>query len=211
MTTAPTLPARLPGKEIAKLFNVDPTRISQLLRKGVLKKGADGLIDVAEAMAFRHAQVNAESARVLTQSYSNGKSESPPKITPFSTLSADELEILGLDLPQIDSAKPTYGDGGRLIELRARKLESEIGRSEIKAQRESGELVLRSRVHTSGFKAGKLIASILSNLPAEVAAIFAEPERKAEVRAHMQTRIDQVMHALHSALKEQGADVDPLS
>lgn len=211
MPENPTLPARLPGKDIAKLFNVDPSRISQLVRKGVLRKDADNMISVAEAMAFRHAQVSTETARTLTQGYSNGKTQSGPKVTAFANLSAEDREVLGLDdEPLAAGPSVIHGDGGRLLALRAQKLEGEIERNRIRAARESGELVPREAVHVAGFKAGKLISGILQNVPAEIAAIFAEPERKAEVRAHMQTRIDQVLHALHSALKEHTVDVDPL-
>jgi phage terminase Nu1 subunit (DNA packaging protein) len=205
---AAEVPKRLNARAVALLFGITEQRVSQLVRKGKLRKGADGLIAVEDAMTLRASQVNTELARTLGQTYSNGQGRvSPAKITPVSpgyALSDEDRAALG---EEPEPQTPNYlTANNELTQLRAEKLRADVERSQLKARREAGEVVSRHEVRRAGFEAGKLIASIIQNLPAEIASIFADPTKKAEVRSHVQTRVDQVQHALFTALKDHRTD-----
>lgn len=206
----PELPRKLPAREIAILFGVSEQRISQLKRKGALKPDSSNMYDVKEAMNMRGFQITEHGQRVLTQTYSNATGKvSPPKIVPLTEMSAEDREALGIEIdPATIAPSPNsvVASQSRISELREQKLRAELERAETRAKRERGELVDRAEVHTSFIAAGALIANILQNLPAEIAMIFADPDKKAEVRLKVQTRVDQAQHALYKALKDAGQD-----
>lgn len=205
------IPRKLPAREIAILFGVSEQRISQLKRKGVLKPDSANMYDRDEAKRQRGFQMSEHGVRVLMQTYGNGTGKvAPPKITPFTDMSAEDREALGIAPEETVVASPNsvVAAQTRISELREQKLRAELARAETRNARERGELVERAAVHTSFVEAGALIASILQNLPAEIAAIFADPDKKAEVRLKVQTRVDQAQHALYKALKDSGQD-DP--
>lgn len=209
----PELPRKLPARDIAILFGVSEQRISQLKRKGVLKPDSSNMYDVQEAMQMRGFQMSEHGVRVIGQEYGNGTGKvAPAKITPLNAvpeMSAEDREILGLDVDMstvAPSPNSAIAAQTRISELREQKLQAELDRARTRARKEAGELVERAQVQSSYIAAGALIANILQNLPAEIAAIFADPDTKAEVRLKVQTRIDQTQHALYSALKGYGQD-----
>ncbi len=61
-------------------------------------------------------------------------------------------------------------------------------------------------MQSSFIEAGARIAAILQNLPAEIASIFADPDKKAEVRLKVQTRVDQAQHTLYTSMRDYGED-----
>lgn len=201
-------PRRLPARGIAILFGVSEQRISQLKRKGHLKPDANNMYDVAECLKVRGFQVSEHGARVVAQTYGNGTGKiAPPKIEPVNgaALSDEDRELLGIgDAPIAPSPNSVVAQTSRLTALREEKLQAELDRARTRAARERGELIERAAVQSSFVSAGALIANILQNLPAEIAAIFADPETKSEVRLKVQTRVDQVQHALYTALKGHG-------
>ena len=209
----PELPRKLPAKGIAILFGVSEQRISQMKRKGQLKPDSANLYDVQQAMQLRGFQMSEHGVRVIGQEYGNGTgATSPAKITPVnpvSQMSAEDSEALGIEV-DIATVAPSPNSAiaaqTRISELREQKLQAELDRARTRAKREAGELVERAQVQSSFIAAGALVANILQNLPAELAAIFADPDTKAEVRLKVQTRIDQTHHALYSALKDFGQD-----
>lgn len=208
----PELPRMLPAKGIAKLFGVSEQRISQLKRKGVLTPDSTNLYSVEQAMQVRGMQMQEHAVRVIAQEYSNGTGQvAPAKVSP---LTQEDREALGIEVDVLDTSlvKPapsgTFAAQTRLHELREQKLQAELDRARTRARREAGELVERVKVQSSYIAAGALIANILQNLPTELAAVFADPDTKAEVRRKVQTRVDQAHHALYAALKGYGED-DP--
>jgi hypothetical protein len=210
----PELPRKLPAKGIAILFGVSEQRISQLKRKGQLTPDSANLYDVKQARELRGFQMSEHGVRVIGQQYGNGTPHvAQAKITPLNEvpMSAEDREALGIEV-DIATVTPSPNSAiaaqTRISELREQKLQAELDRARTRAQREAGELVERSRVQSSFISAGALVANILQNLPAEIAAIFADPATKAEVRLKVQTRIDQTHHALYAALKDFGTD-DP--
>jgi phage terminase Nu1 subunit (DNA packaging protein) len=214
-STLAELPAKLPARGIAILFGVSEQRISQLKRKGVLKPDSANMYSVKEAMQQRGFQMSEHGLRVVGQEFGNGTGKvAPAKITPINAvpeMSAEDRETLGIEIDEATvapSPNSVVAAQSRISELREQKLRAELARAETRAARERGELVERAAVHTSFVEAGALVASILQNLPAEIAAIFADPDKKAEVRLKVQTRVDQAQHALYKALKDCGQD-DP--
>jgi hypothetical protein len=211
----PELPRKLPAKGIAILFGVSEQRISQLKRKGQLNPDSTNLYDVKEAMQLRGFQMSEHGVRVIGQQYSNGTGQvAEAKITPVNevpALSAEDAEALGIEV-DIATVAPSPNSAiaaqTRIIELREEKLRSELDRAKTRAARERGDLVERAKVQSSYIAAGALISNILQNLPATIAAIFADPGTKTEVRLKVQTSIDQTHHALYQALKDFGLD-DP--
>lgn len=210
----PELPAKLPAKGLAILFGVSEQRISQLKRKGLLKPDANNMYPVKEAMAMRGFQLSEHGVRVVAQSYSNGTgSVSPPKgvaLTADALLSPEDREALGIgaDTPVTPSPNSTVAQTSRLTELREQKLQAELDRAKTRAAKERGELVERAEVHSSFLTAGALIANIMQSLPSEIAAIFADPNTKAEVRRKVEDRISQMQHSLYTALKNYGEPED---
>lgn len=211
----PELPRKLPAKGIAILFGVSEQRISQLKRKGQLNPDSTNLYDVKEAMQLRGFQMSEHGVRVIGQQYGNGTGQiAQAKINPINDvpdMTAEDAEALGIE---VDIAKVAPSPNSaiaaqtRISELREQKLQQELDRAKTRAQRERGELIERAKVQSSYIAAGALIANILQNLPAEIAAVFADPATKAEVRLKVQTRVDQTQHALYQALKDYGND-DP--
>lgn len=213
------LPAKVTARQLSILFGVSEQRISQMKRKGVLHPDANNLYSVAEAMRQRKFQMSEHGVRVIAQEYSNGTGKvSPAKVVPITDapLTAEDRTALGIEeggdtieVPA-DSVTPSPNSAfvaqTRISELREQKLRAEVERAETRAAKERGELVERANVHSSFVAAGALIASIMQNLPSEIANIFADPDKKSEVRAKVQTRIDQVQHALYKALKGFGED-----
>lgn len=201
----PELPRKLPAKSIATLFGVSEQRISQLKRQGKLHPDSANLYDVQEAMQLRGFQMSEHGVRVVAQQFSNGTGQiAHAKITPLNgvELSAEDREVFGVDMAQTRaSPHSVVAAQSRLSELREQKLQAELNRAETRLKRERGELVERAGVYSSGVTAGQAIANILQNLPAEIAAIFAEPDKKAEVRLKVQTRCEQAQYALFNALK----------
>lgn len=201
----PELPQKLPARAIAILFGVSEQRISQLKRKGLLTPDSSNMYEVKQAMQMRGFQMSEHGVRVVAQEYSNGTGKvSPAKVNPI-TLSDDDREVLGIDMGAVaPSPTSTFAAQSRISELREQKLQAELDRVKTRARREAGELVERAAVQTSFVAAGALIGTIMQNLPAEIASIFADPDKKAEVRHKVQTRVDQVQHALYSALRNYG-------
>lgn len=206
----PELPRKLPAKSIATLFGVSEQRISQLKRKGLLHPDNSNLYDVEEAMRVRGFQMSEHGVRVVAQQFSNGTGQvADAKITPLNgvELSAEDREVFGVDMAQTRaSPHSVVAAQSRLSELREQKLRAELDRAEARLKRERGELVERAGVYSAGVSAGQAIANILQNLPAEIASIFAEPDKKAEVRLKVQTRCDQAQYALFNALKGYADD-----
>jgi dGTP triphosphohydrolase len=210
------LPSRLPAKGIALLFGVSEQRISQLKKKGLLKRGDDGKYSVADARSLRGFQMNEHGVRVTMQTYSNAHGEqSPAKITATTDLTDDEILGVTSVTEAVESGiiapSPSshFAANARLMELRERKLQADVERAELRTQQQAGSLIERTTVQDSFVTAGKLIGTILQNLPDEIAAVFADFNKKAEVRAKVQTRVDQMQHALYQALK--GYEPDELS
>jgi phage terminase Nu1 subunit (DNA packaging protein) len=214
----PELPRKLPAKGIAILFGVSEQRISQMKRRGQLTPDSSNLYDVQQAMTLRGFQMSEHGVRVIAQEYGNGTGKvAPAKIVPVTTptepqLSAEDREALGLDV-EISQVAPSPNSQiaaqTRISELREAKLRAELDRAENRLRKERGELVERVQVQRSFVQAGALVANILQNMPAEIAALFPDPEMKAEVRRKVQMRIDQTHHALYSAVKGFGEeDVD---
>jgi hypothetical protein len=210
----PELPRKLPAKGIAILFGVSEQRVSQLKRKGQLTPDSANMYDVAQARQLRGFQMSEHGVRVIGQQYGNGTGQvTQAKITPLNEvpMSAEDREALGIEVDialVAPSPNSAIAAQTRISELREAKLQAELDRARTRASREAGELVERAKVQSSFIAAGALVANILQNLPAEIAAIFADPATKAEVRLKVQTRIDQTHHALYSALKDFGTD-DP--
>ena len=205
------LPRKLPAKQIAILFGVSEQRISQLKRQGKLNPDSANLYDVQEAMQMRGFQMSEHGVRVVAQQYSNGTGAiAPAKVVALTNsieLSAEDQEVLGVDMTQTRSSpNSVVAAQSRISELREAKLRADLDRAQTRLMRERGELVERAAVQSSFIAAGQLIANNLQNLPAEIAAIFADPDKKAEVRLKVQTRIDQMQYALFSALKGYGDD-----
>lgn len=209
----PELPRKLPARAIAILFGVSEQRISQLKRKGQLTPDSANMYDVQQARQLRGWQMSEHGVRVIGQEYGNGTGAiSPAKITPLNPvpqMSAEDCETLGIavDMATVaPSPNSAIAAQTRISELREQKLQAELDRVKTRARREAGELVERAKVQTSYIQAGALIANILQGLPAELAAVFADPDTKAEVRLKVQTRVDQAHHALYAALKDYGED-----
>lgn len=207
--THPTIPLKLPAKGIAILFGVSEQRISQMKRKGQLTPDADGLYSVKAAREFRGMQMSEHGVRVVAQTYGNGLGGlAPAKVTPTTEaeLTDDERDVLGIEVDPA-TVKPSphsqFAATERLTGLRSRKLEAEALRAETRAQRERGELISRAEIDSAFASAASVVSSILQGLPAEIASIFADPEQKNEVRAKAQERVDQMQHALHSAMKDR--------
>jgi hypothetical protein len=155
----------------------------------------------------RGFQMSEHGVRVVAQTYGNATGQvAPAKIEPINAdmlLSPEDREALGIETV-LPSPNSHFAQASRLTELREQKLRKDIERVEIKAAKERGELVERARVQSSFVAAGALMASILQNLPAEIASIFADPDKKSEVRIKVQTRVDQMQHALYAALRDYG-------
>lgn len=227
------LPARMDPSELADLWGLTKARVHQFVREGRLTKGADGKIDTREALAFRAAKLATHRGQILDQRYGNrfkagdkaalSKTEQLTRERAFATddplALPDDDDDDPLALPEPETApaamveQPSGMDealrrSNELADLRAQKLRAELARVELRRQREQGEVVARVDVHKAAYSAGKLVASILRNLPSEIAALFTDPETKSEVRAKVQQRVDQVQHALYTAGKEAAAESD---
>lgn len=209
------LPKKLPAKGLSILFGVSEQRISQLKRKGILQSDANNMYNVAEALKARQLRATEHGARMVAQTYGNGTGQvAPPKVELTTApaevvLSPEDRETLGIE---VDSLAPSpnshFVAASRMNELKEQKLRAEIERVETRAKKERGELVERAAVQSSFVSAGQLISNIMQNLPAEIAAIFADPDKRAEVRLKVQTRVDQAQHALYSALRDYGETED---
>lgn len=227
MTT--NLPRKLPAKGIALLFGVSESRISQLKSKGTLKADSNNQYDVADCLRIQGFRMNEHGERMCLQLYANGTGKvSPPKLRPINvdgevrvtTLSEDELAALGEEPAPTVTSSPNsdFVKQTRLMELKEKKLESELDLAETRRRKLAGELIERAVVQSSFVVAGTLISNVLQNLPSEIAAIFSTPETKAEVLHKVQTRVDQAQHTLYAALRDIGEndelpeeDVQPAS
>lgn len=205
-------PRKLPAKQLAILFGVSEQRISQLKRKGKLNPDSANLYDVQEAKQLRGFQMSEHGVRVVAQTYGNGTGKiAPPKVTPMNAdvvLSPEDREALGIEPNEQIAPSPNshFVAASRITELREQKIKAEIERIETRAKRERGELVERAKVQSSFIEAGARIAAILQNLPAEIASIFADPDKKAKVRLKVQTRVDQAQHTLYTSMRDYGED-----
>lgn len=212
----PELPKKLPAKGISILFGVSEQRISQMKRKGILKPDANNMYSVEQALQARGMQMSEHGVRVVAQTYGNGTGLiAPPKGTSTNVeiegvLSPEDREALGIDqdVPITPSPNSVVAQTSRLTSLREQKLESELEIARTKARKLAGELVERAEVQSSFVAAGALIANILQSLPSEIAAIFADPDTKSEVRRKVDDRINQMQHALYTALKNFGEQED---
>ena len=78
----------------------------------------------------------------------------------------------------------------------------------MRLEKERGELISKADVQMAASDAAAAIVSILQNLPAEIAAIFATPEQKRDVRAKIQQKVDIAQHAMWTAMKGEQEDDD---
>lgn len=108
--------------------------------------------------------------------------------------------------PPTSSMAEVLAAGNQLQELRAEKLREEIEHRRTRRLADAGVLISRSDVRKNGQSAGKLVASILRNLPSEIAALFVDPNTKSEVRSKVQGRVDQIQHAIYAALKQAAGE-----
>ncbi len=204
----PKIPLKLPAKGVAILFGVSEQRISQLKRKGLLTPDAENMYETKQAIGMRGFQMSEHGVRVVNQMYSNGTGQlAPAKVTPISIdMSPEDMEALGIDTAPTIAPSPNsaFAANERLRDLKEQTLQANLDRARTRADKDRGILVEREQVLSSHVSAGALIANILQNLPAEIAAIFASPDVKTEVRAKVQTRVDQIQHALYSALRGMG-------
>ena len=113
----------------------------------------------------------------------------------------DEFEFVAPE-KVVNAMDSVVAQSNELVSLRAQKLRIDLARAENKARHEAGELIDRKSVEKTGHDLGRMVANILRNIPSEIAALFQDPDIRAETRAKMQQRIDQIMHALHKAASE---------
>jgi phage terminase Nu1 subunit (DNA packaging protein) len=200
-----TGPSKLPAKQLAILFNVSEARISQLKRKGMLKCDADGKFDVAEARKMRNFQQTEHGVRMVMQTYGNGTGKvSAAKIT---LEGMDDALGLSEEEPEVaPSPNSHFVQQSKLIDLRTERMQYEADLRKIKLERERGSLIPRAEVQTNAADAAALIVNTLQSLPAQIAAIFATPEQKREVRAFIQDKIDAAQQSLYKAMKGEKDD-----
>lgn len=198
---------RLSVAELARRYKISPTRVYQLLAVGLLTKGKDRKIDLAEADRWREASMLKHPAQTLTTANSNGFFISAPKGAPVDLDAEFDAALLAdAPAPPEPPRAPTPGaqtarsQAEEINALRMRKLQGEIDLAQHKRQREAGLLIEKSTVRDQGIEAGKIVTSLLNALPTEIAGIFADPERRSEVRAKVQERVDQMIYALHAAV-----------
>ena len=200
-------PPKIRQADLARLWGVSPQRVSQLIVQGRVKKDADGLVNTAEALAFRTAQISEEEARVLFQSYSNGSTVTDPKIGQHMAaegLSDDDI-LFGVAEPASPgAAHDVFNASTELSKARLALTIANIEARKLRTQKDAGALIQRTEVAASGFEAGRIVSMILQNLPAEIASIFADANQKEEVRAKVQQRVDQMQHALHAGVSKLG-------
>ncbi len=208
------LPKKLPAKGISILFGVSEARVSQLKRSGRLSSDSENMFNVKDAIEMRGFQMTEHGARMVAQMYSNKHGQlSPPKVTP---LTLDQELGLEDEADEAETEQHTvklspdshFVAQSKMMDLRTQKLESEAELRRLRVARERGELISRAEVQTAASDAAALIVTILQALPAEIAAVFATPEQKREVRAKVQQRVDQAQHALWRAMKGDEQD-DP--
>jgi hypothetical protein len=119
-------------------------------------------------------------------------------------LTEDDV-LFGVEQPaEVGGATGLFNATTALQQARLDMALANIEGRKLRTQKESGSLIPRTEVAASGFEAGKVAAMILQNLPSEIASIFADPNQKDEVRAKVQQRVDQMQHAIHSALVSLG-------
>ncbi len=208
------LPKKLPAKGISILFGVSEARVSQLKRSGRLKSDSENMFDVKDAIQMRGFQMSEHGVRMVAQMYSNKHGHlSPPKVTALTLDQElgleDEPDEVAENTPSVKSSPDShFVQQSRLLDLRTQRAESEAELRRLRVDRERGEVISRAEVQTAAADAAALIVTILQALPAEIAAVFAAPEQKREVRAKVQQRVDQAQHALWKAMKGDEQD-DP--
>ena len=194
------VPERVTITELATLWNLTPARISQFIKAGRFRKGSDGKIDRDEAMAFRKAQISNDEIRTMFQRNRDGLG---PKILQQTSVDLSDDEILGISLPAataLSGQDQVLTQATKLTHLRMEGEQEKLRRQRLRNDREEGALIQKTDVTRAGLEVGKLLVSIMSSLPAEIASIFAEPDVRPEVRRKVQERVDQMKHALHQAV-----------
>ena len=212
---------RLIAKLLALELNLSPQRIGQMRQDGILIRGQDNKYDLDEARAAHIGIQSLHPVAALLTEYSNGRSVSPTKLATFATNSTPAAEVdefgLPLSVEEIALRIPPDANGStaaremlaanmRMQALKERKLETDIARQDARLQREAGLLVPREDVWTQGVAAGKVIASILAGMAAEVASAFADPASRVQVQRAVQIKVEQIQLALHSALSQAAPD-----
>ena len=210
---------RLSVQALARHFSLSSERIYQLVRSGQLKKGADRRIDLAEAEAWRQTSISTHPTRTLATANSNGRFISEPKGIALLMSDADfDRDLFGDDAAPAapvaprpvssvrDTVQRTVDGANILVELRQEELRLRIDQRKQKALADAGMVIERAVVRNQGMEAGKIIMGLLNGLPTEIAGIFVEPERRAEVRAKIQERVDQMAFALHASLAQATGD-----
>ena len=213
---------RLIAKHLALELNLSSQRIGQLRLNGTLIRGHDNKYDLDEARAAHIGIQSLHPVAALLTEYSNGRSVSPTKLATLATNTTPVAEVdefgLPLSVEEVALRIPPDTDGPataremlaanmRMQALKERKLETDIARQDARLQREAGLLVPREEVWSQGVAAGKVIASILAGMAAEVASAFADPASRVQVQRAIQIKVEQIQLALHSALSQAAPDV----
>lgn len=205
------LPPRLSRKEIALVWKVTPARVGQIIKSGRLNPDEDGLFDADEVVAFRKAQIKQHEINTLFKSYN----EHPmPKI--IDHLSDDDGEIDPLDctpsVPKAQTKADVVNEAAKrvslLSELKAEEVRQRLRRTDMKMQKEAGELVERTEVHRVGIIIGQEITNMLRALEVEIPSRFADKETRSEVRQHVSRVIERCQHTIHSRLQSINVGLD---
>lgn len=192
------------GREVG----VSRVRIQQLINTGALRCGEDGKIDPDDLAACRKTQITKNPKKVLFNQPTNGKEIFPSGMSKMMGLDSEGWPLLEGsetvselgDRAHQSSMTDALAANLRISAMREQKLRGELDQMEFKRRRERGDFLERKIVEDSGHEAMKIVASLLQNLPTEIAAIFADPETKAQVRTKVQERVDQMQHAMHKSL-----------
>lgn len=202
---------RLTAKEIADSWGVSPQRVSELVKQGRLHRGDDGLFDAAAVKAYREWQIANHGRKVLLSTSSNGKVITGNKADAMAGagdfFDGDFFDEPAAPEPAKTGAAALIDANARMLALKERKAQLDIDRAEARHQRDMGLLVSKEAVRQEGLAAGKIMATILNTLPAEIAGVFADVDRKAAVHRAVQAKVDQIQHALQQALTKVAPDV----
>jgi hypothetical protein len=195
------------SRQLADIWKVDITRISQLVRDGKIRRQANGLFDLDECLAYRKAAMDNHSVEMMFQNVGANGGTQPPKVFDHLADSDEDYDPLDLDTkPEPSSDNKTVmtvalAKHAKLTELKAKEQQWRLDRMMTKARREDGELIERKEVYRIARLATGEMNAMLSNLEHEIPALITDPVLRAEVRDKVRRTLHRSMDALSERLQ----------
>jgi hypothetical protein len=149
----------------------------------VLKPDSSNLYDVRKRCKVRGFQMSEHGVRVVAQEFSNGTGKvAPAKITPLNgvEMSAEDREVLGIDIDEADAPSPhsVVAAQSRIRSCASRSFAPNSTAPRRERKRSGASWSSARRFTRRSSRPGTDREHLAEPLPAEIAAIFADPTRR---------------------------------